>query len=62
MQGELKLSSSSDEEQFINGLIPNDHLLKKIDAIVDFNFIHEPTASFYYLNNGRPSIAPELYF
>jgi len=28
-------------------LVPADHLLRKIDAVIDFSFIHELTAPLY---------------
>lgn len=41
----------------IDALIPENHLLKKIDNHVDFNFIYEKAAP-YYSNIGRKSIDP----
>lgn len=39
--------------------VPADHLLRRIDAAVDFGFVHARlTAS--YSHTGRPSIDPEL--
>jgi len=38
-------------------LIPRDHLLKKIKAAIDFDFIYEDAES-YYSKIGRPSIDP----
>ena len=38
-------------------LIPQDHLLRKIKAAIDFNFIYEEAES-YYSPIGRPSIDP----
>lgn len=39
-------------------LVPADHLLRKIDAAVDFNKIYEIVAELYCEDNGRPSIDP----
>ena len=43
-------------------LIPEDHLLRKIDRIVDFSFIYDLCAPLYCANNGRPAIDPEVLF
>ena len=41
----------------IEDLIPQDHLLRKIKAAIDFDFIYEE-AEGYYSKVGRPSIDP----
>ena len=38
-------------------LIPENHLLKRIDRAIDFDFIYE-LAQPYYSDKGRPSIDP----
>ncbi len=43
-------------------LVPGDHLLRKVDAAVDFGFIREMTEELYCPDNGRPPIAPEMLF
>ena len=43
-------------------LVPQDHLLRKVDSAVDFSFIHDMCKDLYCLNNGRPAIDPELLF
>ena len=43
-------------------LVPADHLLRKIDATIDFGFIRELTEILYCPDNGRPPIAPEVLF
>ena len=43
-------------------LVPKDHLLRKIEAVIDFSFIHELTAPLYCLDNGRPPLDPTLMF
>lgn len=42
----------------IEDLVPENHLLRKINSIVDFSFIYNEVSAFYYHNNGRPSIDP----
>lgn len=43
-------------------LIPEDHLLRRIDAKIDFDFIYEVTQDLYCADNGRTSIDPVLFF
>jgi transposase len=43
-------------------LVPPDHLLRKIDAVIDFSFIHDLTAPLYCSDNGRPPLDPTLMF
>jgi len=43
-------------------LIPEDHLLRRIDRAVDFSFIHKLCEPLYCLDNGRPAIDPEVLF
>lgn len=43
-------------------LVPTDHLLRKIDRVIDFSFIHELTAPLYCADNGRPPLDPTLMF
>src|SRR6516165_2769455 len=39
--------------------VPNDHLVRKIAAVLDLSWVHAELAP-HYPNNGRPSIDPEL--
>ena len=43
-------------------MIPEEHLLRKIDQVVDFSFIHELCTPLYCSDNGRPAIEPEVLF
>ena len=43
-------------------LVPHDHLLRKIEAVIDFSFIHPLTAPLYCADNGRPPLDPTLMF
>lgn len=47
---------------FINDLVPEDHLLRKIEKAVDFSKIYEIVEDLYYHNNGRPSTDPVVLF
>lgn len=38
--------------------VPEDHLVRKIDAAIDFEFIRDAVRHLYCHNNGRPAIDP----
>ena len=42
----------------IEQLVPQDHILRKIDAAIDFDFIYDLVEERYCPDNGRPSIDP----
>ena len=46
----------------LDELVPQDHFLRKVDAAVDFSFIHDLCKDLYCPDNGRPAIDPELLF
>src|SRR5208337_2661426 len=46
----------------LDQLVPKDHLLRKIDAVIDFSFIHGRVAGLYCPDNGRPPLDPTLMF
>ena len=50
------------EVVMLEDLVPEDHLLRKIDRAVDFSFIHDLCKDLYSPDNGRPAIEPELLF
>jgi transposase len=52
-QGQLFYEFALDE------VVPADHLVRKIDAVLDLSWVHEELAPFYS-STGRPSIDPEL--
>lgn len=43
-------------------LVPQEHLLRKIDAAIDFSKIYEFMDELYCEDNGRPSIDPVVLF
>lgn len=47
---------------YIENLVPQDHLLRKIDNYIDFSFINEICRPYYSADNGRPAIEPEILF
>ena len=46
----------------LNELVPKDHLLRKIDQVIDFSFIHDLAAPLYCADNGRPALDPTRMF
>lgn len=42
-------------------LIPPNHLLRKIDSVLDLNFLSELTKPLYSEEVGRPSVAPDIF-
>ncbi|WP_306258416.1 IS1182 family transposase [Pararhizobium sp. IMCC21322] len=46
----------------LDSLVPMDHLLRRIDAVIDFSFIHDLVADLYCPDNGRPALDPVLMF
>lgn len=50
------------ETVLINQLVPENHLLRKIDRYIDFSFINEICRPYYSADNGRPAIEPEILF
>ena len=46
----------------IGSLVPQDHLLRKIDAAVDFNHLYDLVEPLYCEDDGRPSIDPVVLF
>jgi transposase len=46
----------------LDSVVSKDHLLRKIDAVIDFSFIHDRVAGLYCADNGRPPLDPTLMF
>lgn len=46
----------------LEDMIPRNHLLRRIDKVLDLDFIYELTADLYCRDNGRNSIDPVLFF
>ncbi len=54
----------ADQRQFfydfcLDEAVPADHLVRRIDAVLDFGWLRSKLARFYS-HTGRPSIDPEL--
>jgi transposase len=46
----------------IEALVPEKHLLRKVDGAVDFRFIHDRVKHLYCEDNGRPALDPVVLF
>ena len=46
----------------LENMVPQDHLLRKIDAAIDFKKIYEFVEDLYCEDNGRPSADPVVLF
>jgi len=46
----------------IESLVPKDHLLRKIDRVIDFEFIRDKVKDLYCADNGRPAVDPVVLF
>jgi len=58
--GRLKQDLGSLFYEFqLDDVVPDDHLVRRIDAVLDLSWVHSELAS-YYPAMGRPSIDPEL--
>ena len=59
-----KYSGNRDQIEFVSleDLVPENHLLRQIDAAVNFNKIYEFVEDLYCEDNGRPSIDPVVLF
>lgn len=57
MQGKKEFKQKIYYDFNLQSLVPDSHLLKRMDKIISFNFIREKTKS-YYSNTGKPSIDP----
>jgi transposase len=51
------------EELFVAGplssLIPDDHILKQVDNVLELSWLRREVADLYCQTNGRPGIDPE---
>ena len=43
----------------LRDLIPDDHILKRVDKVLDLSWLHEEVSDLYCADNGRPSVDPE---
>jgi len=55
-----KVDLSNFEFVSIENMVPEDHLLRKVDKYIDFSFIDDLVKDLYCPNNGRPAIDPKV--
>ncbi len=48
------------EVVILEQMVPENHLLRKIDRSIDFSFINKLCAPLYSENVGRPAVDPEV--
>lgn len=46
----------------IDSLVPQDHILRKVDKYIDFSFIDDLVKDLYCHDNGRPAVDPKVLF
>ncbi|WP_212903438.1 transposase, partial [Clostridium polyendosporum] len=59
---ERKEAQCEIEVVMLEQLVPQDHLLRKIDKYIDFSFIRDLTNDLYCHTNGRPGVDPVVLF
>ena len=66
MQNMLRDRKTQQQNEYeivlLEELVSQDHFLRKVDAAVDFSFIHDMCKDLYSPDNGRPAIEPEMLF
>ncbi|MEW8022591.1 MAG: transposase [Candidatus Thiodiazotropha sp.] len=62
MQGRTQFQAELFQTVNLDDFVPQDHLLRKIDAVLDLDFVYELTSPLYCIDIGRTSIDPALFF
>ena len=61
MMGQRRFETKLYYQLSLDDLVPQDHLLRRIAAVVDFSFVR-PLCRPYYSHTGQPSIDPVVIF
>ncbi len=61
MMGKHQFAPKLYYELSLDHLVPQDHLLRQISAVMDFSFVY-PIARPYYSHTGQPSVDPIVLF
>ena len=61
MMGQRQFTSKLYYQLSLDGLVPQDHLLRRIAAAVDFSFVRRLCSPFYS-HTGQPSVDPVVIF
>ena len=62
MQGRTQFHPELFHTVNLDEFVPQNHLLRKIDAVLDLEFVYELTSPLYCSDNGRTSVDPTLFF
>jgi len=62
MQGRTQFQPELFHTVNLDEFVPQNHLLRKIDAVLDLEFVYELTSPLYCSDNGRTSVDPALFF
>lgn len=62
MQGKQSFDPRAKTEIELESFVPEGHLLRRVDRVLDLSFLRELTAACYAAGLGRPSVDPEVYF
>ena len=62
MQGKHAFDPKARVSIDLESFVVEDHLVRRIDSILDLSFVHELTSACYADGKGRPSIDPEVFF
>jgi len=62
MQGLHTFDPRAKTQIDLESVVEADHILRKIDRLLDMAFVRKLTAACYASGRGRPSIDPEIYF
>ena len=62
MQGVHAFEPEAQATISLESFVAKDHLLRRVDRLLDLSFVRELTAEHYASGKGRPSIDPEVFF
>jgi len=62
MQGRTQFQPELFHTVSLDEFVPQNHLLRKIDTVLDLEFVYELTSPLYCSDNGRTSVDPALFF
>ena len=59
-----KINSDKTQMEFVclEQLVPDDHLVRKVENAIDFSFVHDYTKEYYSQVNGRPCLNQGLCY
>ena len=62
MQGRHSYQPKHHCQVSLADFVPDNHPLKRLDKVINVDFIYELTAALYCPDNGRKSIDPVMFF